>query len=173
VSIPARLTTVPERRWTRPALERAGFEGWHRFDDIRSHLGVIPTSAGGVYVVYREATGPPTFLERSPAGTWRGDPSENVAVLADRWIEGVGLLNIGKAKYGQLRKRIRAYHSFGAGGSGRHSGGRYVWQLTDAWDCLVAWREEPEDIIPRAVEEGMIADFMFEYGKRPFANISA
>jgi hypothetical protein len=95
----------------------------------------------------------------------------NVAVLAERWIDGVGLVNIGKAKHGQLRKRIRAYHSFGSGGSGRHSGGRYVWQLADAWDCLIAWRELPADVVPRDVEEAMIADFFGEYGKRPFANI--
>lgn len=173
MSRPTKLATAPESRWTRQALEGAGFEGWHRFGDVRQHLGVISTSAGGVYVVYRESTRPPTFLERSPAGTWRGDPSVDIAVLAGRWVDGVGLLNIGKAKHGQLRKRIRAYHSFGAGGSGRHSGGRYVWQLGDAWDCLVAWREEPKDVVPRTVEERMIADFMSEYGKRPFANISA
>jgi hypothetical protein len=68
-------------------------------------------------------------------------------------------------------KRLRAYHSFGSGKSGRHSGGRYIWQLADAWECLVAWREEPIDIVPRDVEEAMIADFREEFGKRPFANI--
>ncbi len=160
-------------RWTRRGLECAGFQGWHRFGDIRQHLGAIPTSAGGVYIVYREATHPPTFLERSPAATRRGNPSEDAAVLAERWIEGVGLVNIGKAKHGQLRKRIRAYHSFGSGGSGRHSGGRYIWQLADALDYLVAWRELPADVVPRDVEEAMIADFSDEYGKRPYANINA
>lgn len=160
-------------RWTRAGLEGAGFVGWHRFAELREHIRTIPTSAGGVYVVYREATSPPTFLDRSPAATWRGDPTEDVAVLARRWIDGVGLINIGKAKHGQLRKRLRAYHSFGSGRSGRHSGGRYIWQLADAWDCLVAWREEPDDVVPREVEQAMIADFASEYGKRPFANINA
>jgi hypothetical protein len=158
-------------RWTRAALENASLVGWHRFADILQHLQAIPTSAGGVYVVFREATDPPTFLERSPAARWRGDPTEDVAVLAERWIKGVGVVNIGKAKHGQLRKRLRAYHSFGSGKSGRHSGGRYIWQLADAGECLVAWREEPIDIVPRDVEEAMIADFRKEFGKRPFANI--
>ena len=164
--------TEQPSRWARPGLEGVGFEGWHRFGDIRQHLGSIPTSAGGVYVVYREATEPPKFLARSPAGRWRGDPSEDVAVLTKRWIEGVGIVNIGKAKHGQLRRRLRAFHSFGSGGSARHAGGRYVWQLADAWDCLIAWREEPIGVVPRDVEKAMIADFYAEYGKRPFANIS-
>jgi hypothetical protein len=163
---------MPPDRWTRQGLERCGFVGWHRFGDVRQHLGAIPTSAGGVYVIYRDTTEPPIFLEGSPAATWRGDPSVDVAVLAERWIQDVGLVNIGKAKHGQLRNRIRAYHSFGSGGSGRHSGGRYIWQLADAWDCLIAWRELPADVVPRDIEGAMITDFFDEYGKRPYANIA-
>jgi hypothetical protein len=113
----------------------------------------------------------PSFLDRSTGGTWRGDPTEPVAVLAEKWLDEIGLLYIGKANHGQLRNRLRAYHSFGSGGSGRHYGGRYIWQLADAMDCVVAWRVLRVSETPRQVEAAMIADFLADYGKRPFANL--
>lgn len=158
-------------RWSRTALERTGFEGWHRFADLPSHLGAIPRSAGGVYVVYRDAPAAPVFLERNPGGTWRGDPSESVEALTRKWVRGAKLIYIGKANHGQLRNRLRAYYSFGRGGAGRHYGGRYIWQLADAWGCLVAWWVVTPDQSPRDIEAAMIADFLGEMQMRPFANV--
>jgi hypothetical protein len=88
-------------------------------------------------------------------------------------VPGARLLNIGKADQRQLRKRLRAYHSFGSGGKGRHAGGRYIWQLTDAWDSLVAWRVVAPPDSPRALEKSMAAEFKSDYGKWPFANLTA
>lgn len=158
-------------RWSRDGLQAAGFVGWHRFGDLCDRLGSIPRTAGGVYVVYRDTDAEPTFLAKSPAGTWRREPTVPVDLLTETWVSGTRLLNVGKANHGQLRNRLRTSHSFGMGRKRPHEGGRYVWQLADAWNCLVAWKVLPLDDAPRDVEEAMIADFRTEFGKRPFANL--
>lgn len=146
--------------------------GWHEFRLLRDHLQTIPLQAGGVYVVYRTSKDRPEFLANSPGGTWRGDPTANLDLLNAKWVDGAKVVYIGKANPGQLRNRLRAYHSFGSGGAGRHYGGRYIWQLPDAWACLVAWRVTGANEVPRTVERGMIAEFVRTYGQRPFANIA-
>jgi hypothetical protein len=121
--------------------------------------------------VYRPTLTGPTFLDKNPGGTWRGDPTVDVEVLETKWVAETHVLYIGKANVGQLRTRLRAYRSFGSGGTGRHSGGRYIWQLDDVWDCLVAFRIIDTSEAPRAIESAMLADFISEYGKLPFANL--
>jgi hypothetical protein len=157
--------------WTQAALIDAGFAGWRSFAELRDYLKEIPADAGGMYVVYRSTTDEPIFLEKSPGGTWRGDPTVKLDALEAAWVEGANVVYIGKANPRQLRRRLRAYHSFGSGGAGRHFGGRYVWQLADAWDSLVAWRITNATEVPRDVEAAMIAAFVRQYGKRPFANL--
>jgi hypothetical protein len=160
-------------KWTREALERTGFVGWHPFSDLPGRLRSIGRDAGGVYVVYRESLQMPEWLDWSPAGTWRGDPTVPREVLVANWVKGANVINIGKAKHGQLRTRLGAYCSFGAGGKGRHYGGRLIWQLKDSADLLVAWLVITDLVInPREVERDMIDTFRVAYGKRPFANLS-
>jgi hypothetical protein len=157
--------------WTREALERAGFTGWHGFGGLRSHLGSIDRSAGGVYVVYREMLDPPVWLDKNPGGTWRGDPTVSRDDLVANWVEGANVVNIGKANHGQLRNRLRAYCSFGEGGKGRHYGGRLIWQLEASSYLLVAWRVITDlSANPYDVEQEMIRRFRAVYGKPPFAN---
>lgn len=158
--------------WNRLALARLGFVGWHRFGDLRSHLRSIPGDARGVYLVYRDVDTRPRFLATNPGGTWGGDPTVAVEVLGQKWVDGAHVLNIGKAGPRRLRSRLREYHSFGSGGSGRHRGGRYIWQIEGAWDLLVAWRVMGAPEVPRTVEEHMIAAFCTAYGTRPFANLT-
>ena len=157
--------------WTRDALEREGFIGWHRFGDLRPELRSINSGAGGVYVVYRETSDPPVWLDKNPGGTWRGDPTVTRGDLVANWVEGANVVNIGKAKHRQLRNRLRAYCSFGEGGKGRHYGGRLIWQLEASADLLVASRViEDTTIDPHDVEQKMIRQFRAAYGKPPFAN---
>lgn len=157
--------------WTREALDREGFIGWFRFGDLRNELRSIDRASGGVYVVYREPLDPPIWLDSNPGGTWRGDPTVPRDDLVANWVEGAHVVNIGKAKHGQLRNRLRAYCSFGEGGKGRHYGGRLIWQLEASADLLVAWRViEDATTGPYDVEQEMIRQFRDSYGKPPFAN---
>jgi hypothetical protein len=159
------------RRWTREKLEGLAFVGWCSFGELPSIFQTIPIAAGGVYVVYRPNLTAPTFLDRNPGGTWRGDPTVDVTVLEAKWVDEAQVLYIGKANPRQLRRRLRTYHSYGSGGPGRHAGGRYVWQLDDAWDCLVAYRVTRASEVPREIERAMIGALASDYGNLPFGNL--
>ncbi len=118
----------------------------------------------------REGLGEPTFLDCSPAGTFRGDPSVSLEELLDNWVSGGSVLYIGKGDHGVLRTRLCAYARFGRGGNARHSGGRLIWQLEGAQKLLVAWRVLESDVVPLSDETAMIDDFTADYGEPPFAN---
>lgn len=84
---------MSKRDWTRAALTRDGFLGWVPWSACPAGLGTIDPAAGGVYVVYRPELAEPVFLERSPAGTWRGDPTVSRDALEANWVPGAQVLN--------------------------------------------------------------------------------
>jgi hypothetical protein len=89
-------------------------------------------------------------------------------------VDGATVLYIGKASGGAhgrrgLRKRLDEYRRQGRGEPAGHWGGRYIWQLRDHADLLVAWKATPgED--PENVGSRLISDYIDTYGSRPFAN---
>jgi hypothetical protein len=171
--MPRHATGVPSNApgWTRNELERTGFAGWVTWSTCPAALKAIPTDAGGVYIVTRPEThSPPSFLTRSPAGTFRGDPTVEPAVLESNWVGGASVVYIGKADHGQLRRRLSSFVRFGRGGSARHWGGRLIWQMGEAEQLVVAWRVLATHLAPSAEEEVLLAAFRGAYGKAPFAN---
>lgn len=129
----------------------------------------------GVYAVLRLAQSAPVFRDSSPAGRFKGkDPSIPPDALARKWVEGPEVVYIGKATVGTsgrrgLRKRLDEYRRFGAGEPVGHWGGRFVWQLEDSVDLLVAWNATEEDA--SQVESRMLGDFVDRYSMLPFANL--
>ena len=157
--------------FTRSDLERFGFEGWIPAADF--HPDAVPTGVGGVYVAYRASNEPPIFLPTSSAGTRDGrDPTLPVEVLQRAWVLESHIVYIGKADLtpgSGLRKRVWAYVRQGRGRSAGHWGGRATWQLADGPDLLVAWMATDRD--PRDVEREMLAAFLKDHGRLPFANL--
>ena len=164
--------TEPARPWSRRALEEGGFQGFVPFAEL---AGADVPLAPGVYAVLRTSGEPPRFASTSPAGRFKQkDPAVAVEVLEKRWVDGPEVLYIGKATTGSagrrgLQKRLEEYRRHGAGEPVAHWGGRYVWQLEDRDELLVAWNPTDEDAA--AVESRMLGDFVDRYGVLPFANL--
>ena len=129
------------------ALQREGFVGWVSFTELPAALSSLAREAGGVYIVWRPSLEPPRFVEASPAGRFRGDPSVSEGVLWSNWVEPTHVLYIGKGNHGRLRARMSEFAGFGGGGGARHWGGRLIWQLADATELLIAWLV----VVPRKV----------------------
>lgn len=156
--------------WTRESLVARGFVGWIPWSNCPSGLDAIDRSAGGVYVITRDGKIEPVYLDRSPAGTFRGNPTVDRAALDANWVPSAPVVYIGKADHGRLQTRLKEFVDFGRGGKRRHWGGRLIWQLEKSDDLLVAWRVLPKTAVPKDEEDNMIDAFKLAYGKRPFAN---
>jgi hypothetical protein len=160
--------------WSQQGLRHAGFSGWVPFNALGTTN--VPTDPG-VYVVLRPTNTTPQFRPVSPAGWFKGkDPSVPIADLEQSWVPDSPLLYIGKANGGStgrrgLRKRLDEYRRHGAGIPVGHWGGRYVWQLADSDELLVAWKTTA-DGVARELERDMIAEFKTTHSKRPFANLT-
>ena len=93
-------------------LRDRGFFGFASVRELRSDFERIP-DAHGVYVVVRDSTSEPIFLEKSPAGWFKGqDPSRPITTLREKWIVESPVLYIGKAgpsRSRTLRKRISEF----------------------------------------------------------------
>ena len=123
------------RKW----LEAKGFKGFMRISTIRKiGLSAIP-EASAVYALLRDTSSPPEFLERSPAGHFKGrDPTLPVAELRQAWVQDASTVYIGQSN--NLRRRVKQRLDFGSGEPVGAFGGRMIWQLADAEALTLAWK---------------------------------
>jgi len=154
-------------------LRQRGFEGFVPFSELPTTP--VPNTPG-IYAILRHNPTPPVFLETSPGGRFKGkDPSALLPTLEARWVPDAQIVYIGMAGAGAtrsrgLKKRLDEFRRFGAGEAVGHWGGRYIWQLADHGELLVAWRPlDGED--PAGEETKLLAGFMAIHGLLPFANL--
>jgi hypothetical protein len=125
----------------------------------------------GVYVVIRDTTTPPTFLQTSSAGRFKDlDPSYSDSVVKAAWVPGARIVYIGKASGARgLKQRIRQLIDFGFGKPVGHRGGRSLWHLSDYPTLRLQWLKCacPD---ADAMETRFISQFKAAYDARPFAN---
>jgi len=141
----------------------------------KTELESVPERIG-VYMVIRESDEPPTFLEKSLAGHFKGrDPTVPIEKLREQWVDRTVTLYIGKAggprQNTTIRKRLDTYFKFGEGQPVSHWGGRLIWQLEGSESLLICWLETPKEN-PRHVEKDLLAQFKKTHDERlPFANL--
>jgi len=155
----------------RTELEKAGFVGWRTWDELRDDAAALPSGAA-TYVVYRSSSSKPVFLSANLGGHFKGkDPTVAVDVLKAKWVPGAHVVYIGKAN--DAGRRLKQFARFGDGEPVGHWGGRYIWQLADSSELLVAWHAISWEELARDYEKRMLAHFYEAYdGMRPFANLT-
>ena len=157
------------------SIKENGFKGFYTINSLWKDSSVIP-SEPGVYMVLRISDGEPSFLHPGVGGFFKGkDPNLSEEQLQLNVVTGTPVVYIGKAGSltgsATLRSRLRQYLKFGQGRNIGHYGGRLIWQLKDHADLVLCWKPVPDDD-PRIVEKEMLGEFIRQYGKRPYANLT-
>ena len=146
-----------------------GFTGFIPISELRGNTKVMPEGSG-VYIVVRESGESPKFLAEGTGGFFKGNnPNVSIDELKANYVAGSKVVYIGKAT--SLRKRVGQLLRFGAGSAVGHWGGRYLWQLADSDNLLIAWKPTPT-IDPRAEEMRMLEEYVSLHGQLPFANLT-
>lgn len=154
-------------------LKEDGFTGFRPITVL--DINRIPQRQG-IFAVLRPEGFEPRFLAKSTAGTFKKkDPTLPESALLDEWVPNADILFIGKAGPGSkgnrgLRRQIQEFVDFGRGKPPGQWDGRLIWQLQDAGDLLVAWKELPVEAL-NAAQANYHAQFRQHHGTLPFANL--
>ena len=161
-------------RW-KAVLKDLGFEGFRSIKDLRNDWSMHhPPSDKGVYLVIWDQKNCPKFLDAENVEHLKGkNPNVSAKRLkAEYWVENALIVYVGanrKGKNGNLEKRIELLLRFGDGKNAGHYGGRLMWQIKDAEELKICWKDVADD---KQEEEGkqMLAEFKQAHGKLPFAS---
>jgi hypothetical protein len=146
--------------WDRAGLESVGFHGFVPL--IGLDLTGVPQRRG-IYAIVRQSVTMPSFVATNPVVKKR---LYSVDALMQKWIPASSVVYIGKAEpVNGLSDRLRAFSRMAS----NHSGGRAIWQLTDAAELLVGWLETPDNVA-EMVEKSYLRAFRDAHGGLPFAN---
>lgn len=147
-------------------LQSNGFEGGISIATLKSSCSMLPDKPG-VYLITKEIEQQFSFLEVGTGGHYKEkNPNVPIQELQENWVQDTIVVYIGKAT--SLQSRLRQYMQFGSGKKIGHWGGRYIWQLSNADELLVWWKEVDN---PRDAEKELIKNFKQQYNVRPFANL--
>ncbi len=154
----------------RIGLHESGFEGFVEMHRLRQgSRALIPAGPGNYVVLVRETTKPEILASNSGGRFKDRDPTVSAGTLLTKWVGDASIVYVGTAKH--LRRRISQLIRFGCGRRVGHWGGRYLWQLANAWDLTICWRSCPNPEQARANEAQLLRTFAQQYGCLPFANL--
>ncbi len=156
-------------------LKKDGFTGFVTMKDLSLNSSLIP-NVRGIYLVLNVINDGPEYLPTGTGGFFKGkNPNISVDILKANWVENVIVLYIGKAgsegSNATLRSRLKQYLQFGQGKNIGHWGGRLIWQLSHSNELMICWKTLPNEE-PRSVEQKLIEDFLNQFGRWPFANLT-
>lgn len=156
-------------------LKKYGFVGFNSVDELNKNPNLLPNQIG-VYLVLSLSDNKSTFLPMGVGGFFKGkDPNLPIPDLKNNWVENCKTIYIGKAGGSSgnatLRSRLKQYLKFGQGKNIGHYGGRLIWQLEHHSELVLCWLPMNEGE-PRELEKKLLADFILQYGRRPFANLT-
>ncbi|MGL3804985.1 hypothetical protein ACSYDW_02710 [Paeniglutamicibacter sp. R2-26] len=155
------------------ALKADGFAGFRPISSLE--INRIPQHQG-IFAILRPAGFEPHYIPKSTAGVFKKkNPSLAQAELSAEWVADAVVLYIGKAGPGSkgnrgLRRQIQEFVDFGQGKPPGHWDGRLIWQLADAGNLVVAWKELPAEELNAALAN-YHERFLGDYGRLPFANL--
>ena len=156
-------------------LKKFGFVGFRSVEELNNNSNLLPAQKG-VYLVLDTSDSKPKYLVKGVGGFFKGkDPNLSLEELDSNWIQNCKTIYIGKAgginSSATLRSRLKQYLRFGQGKNVGHYGGRLIWQLAHHSELIFCWLPM-SDSEPRELEKKLIADFIDQYGQRPFANLA-
>jgi len=156
-------------------IRQQGFVGFVKIQELFNDQSKIPEKPG-IYMVLYLGSNRPSFIIPGTGGFFKGkNPNVSTEALLSNWVKDTVTLYIGKAggtgSDATLKKRLRQYLRFGQGADIGHYGGRLIWQIKDSGNLLVCWKTQMSEE-PRVMEYELIQEFVLQYGKRPFANLS-
>jgi hypothetical protein len=155
-------------------IKKEGFEGFKTMRELFNDNSII-SKMKGVYMVLNLSK-EKEFLTVGTGGFFKGkNPNVSIQELKNNWVENAIVVYIGKAggegSGATLQSRLGQYFRFGQGKNVGHYGGRLIWQLKNSADLIVCWKELPTED-PRMVESELIRQFVSQYSKLPFANLT-
>ncbi|UVJ39338.1 hypothetical protein [Arthrobacter sp. CJ23] len=158
---------------TKKTLVQDGFTGFRVLDELE--IMRVPQGPG-IFAILQPEGFEPVFLAKSTAGTFKKkDPSLKKEALEAEWVTEAKVLYLGKASAGSqgnrgLRKQIQEFMDYGRGRPTVVWDARLIWQLRDAMELVIAWKEFPAAEVNKA-EASYHADFVSSYGRLPYANM--
>ncbi len=158
---------------TKEQLTNYGFRGFKKIKYLINECKEIPHLKGVFLILnYSEDI---KFLEKSTGGFFKSkDPNINILTLESRWVNETSILCIGSAgsdfEKTTLNSKIKKYLNFGTGkASGHFFWGRYVWQIENASELLIAWKPLPTKEDCELEKTKLNNEFIKKYLKSPFA----
>lgn len=156
-------------------IEKNGFTGFKTIRQLWADKSCIP-KIKGVYLVINPSFKNTEYISPGVGGFFKGkDPNVPTSELKFNLVPDSQVVYIGKAGSptgkATLNSRLGQYLNFGLTKNVGHWGGRYIWQLKNHPDLIFYWKPTPNSD-PREVEKQLLNQYISQFGKRPFANLT-